>query len=419
MRRVGTTFREEAIDLRRRHHGVLEVRSKIPVRDHHILNMLHLPPRALLPAHVIRDDPSKVTELTAKGNLVAIVTDGSAVLGLGDIGPQAALPVMEGKAVLFQTLAGVEAFPICLAAREPDEIVRIVTAIAPSFGGINLEDISAPRCFEIEDKLRAALDLPVFHDDQHGTAIVVAAGLLNAAKLRACPLGDLRIAINGAGAAGIAVAKLLIALGAGDVVICDRRGALHVDRAEGMDKSKREIAGVTNHHNACGSLVDVIAGMDVVIGLSAAGAITPEMVRSMAKDAIVFALANPTPEITPELAKEAGALAVATGRSDYPNQINNSLAFPGVFRGALDVKARGINDDMKIAAARAIADLVPDEQLAPDFLIPDSLDLRVSPRVAEAVARAAEAAGLASITLDPGEVEARCRDLVYEGTVAL
>ncbi len=419
VRRVGTTFREEAIDLRRRHHGVLEVRSKIPVRDHHILNLLHLPPRALLPAHVIRDDPSKVTELTAKGNLVAIVTDGSAVLGLGDIGPQAALPVMEGKAVLFQTLAGVEAFPICLAAREPDEIVRIVTAISPSFGGINLEDISAPRCFEIEDKLRAALDLPVFHDDQHGTAIVVAAGLLNAAKLRGCSLGDLRIAINGAGAAGIAVSKLLIALGVGDVVICDRRGALYVDRAEGMDTSKREIAGVTNHHNASGSLADVIADMDVVIGLSAAGAITPEMVRSMAKDAIVFALANPTPEITPELAKQAGALAVATGRSDYPNQINNSLAFPGVFRGALDVKARGINDEMKIAAARAIADLVPDEQLAPDFLIPDSLDLRVSPRVAEAVARAAEAAGLASITLDPGEVEARCRDLVYEGTVAL
>jgi len=261
--------------------------------------------------------------------------------------------------------------------------------------------------------------MPVFHDDQHGTAIVVAAGLLNAVKLRGCALGDLRIAINGAGAAGIAVAKLLIALGADDVVVCDRRGAIHVDRTGGMDASKQQIAQVTNRDGEQGGLADVMKGMDVVIGLSAAGAITPEMVRSMAPQSIVFALANPTPEITPELAKEAGALAVATGRSDYPNQINNSLAFPGVFRGALDVKARGVNDEMKIAAARAIADLVPPEQLSPDFLIPDSLDLRVSPRVAEAVARAAETAGLAGVKLEPGEVEARCRDLVYEGTVAL
>jgi len=416
VRTEGTTFREEAIDLRERHHGILEIRSKIPIRDHHILNLLYVPPKALVPAHVIRDDVTKVTELTAKGNLVAIVTDGSAVLGLGDIGPQAALPVMEGKAVLFQTLAGVEAFPICLASRDPDEIVRIVTAIAPSFGGINLEDISAPRCFEIEDKLRAALDMPIFHDDQHGTAIVVLAGMLNAAKLRKCGLSELKIVINGAGAASIAVAKLLTAVGAADVVLCDRAGAIHVDRVDRMDASKRAIAEITNRERKSGLLTDVLPGADVFVGLSAPGTMTPDMVRSMAKDPIILALANPTPEITPDLARSAGAFAIATGRSDYPNQINNSLAFPGVFRGALDVRARTISDEMKIAAAHAIAELVTDEKLTPEFLIPDSLDLRVSPRVAAAVARSAQESGLARVTIEPSEVEARCRDLVYEGT---
>ncbi len=413
------TFREEALELRRRHGGVLEIRSKIPIRDHHILNVLYVPPAALTPARVIRDDPAKVTELTSKGNLVAIVTDGSAVLGLGDIGPRAALPVMEGKAVLFQSLAGVEAFPICLAARDPDEIVRIVSAIAPSFGGINLEDIGAPRCFEIEERLRACLEMPVFHDDQHGTAIVVTAALLNGCKLRGCALRDVRVTINGAGAAGIAVTKLLLALDVGDVVLCDRAGAIYEGRTEHMDVSKFEISAVTNRERRTGSLADVVAGVDVFIGLSAGGALTPEMVRSMAPNPLVFALANPVPEITPELAKRAGALAVATGRSDYANQVNNSLAFPGVFRGALDVKATAIDDAMKIAAANAIADLVGPEALSPDFLIPDSLDLRVPPRVAAAVAASAMAAGLAQLPLDPAEVEARCRDLVYEGTIAL
>jgi malate dehydrogenase (oxaloacetate-decarboxylating) len=418
VRTTSTTFREEAIDLRERHHGVLEVRSKIPIRDHHILNMLYVPPRALIPAHVIRNDPSKVTELTAKGNLVAIVTDGSAVLGLGDIGPQAALPVMEGKAVLFQSLAGIEAFPICLNARDPEDIVRIVAEISPSFGGINLEDIAAPRCFEIEDKLRAQLDMPVFHDDQHGTAIVVTAGLLNAAKLRHSSIPELKIVINGAGAAGIAVAKLLLSLGADNIIICDRSGAIHVDR-KGLDPTKQAIAEVTNRERTHGSLADVIAGADVFIGLSAPGTLTPEMLKTMAPQPLIFALANPYPEITPDLAHGAGAFAVATGRSDYPNQINNSLAFPGVFRGALDVKARQISDDMKIAAARAIADLVTPEKLSPEFFIPDSLDLRVAPRVARAVAQSAQETGLARDMTDPAEIEARCRDLVYEGTVSL
>ncbi|MFN8663914.1 MAG: malic enzyme-like NAD(P)-binding protein [Thermomicrobiales bacterium] len=413
------TFREEAIDLRERHGGVLEVRSKIPIRDHHILNMLYVPPAALTPAHVIREDPSKVDEITAKGNLVAIVTDGSAVLGLGDIGPQAALPVMEGKAVLLQTLAGVEAFPICLAARDVDEIVRIVQNIAPNFGGINLEDISAPRCFEIERKLRETLDMPVFHDDQHGTAIVVAAALINGVKIRGCRMEDLRVTINGAGAAGIAVTKLLLGLGVGDIVICDRNGAIYEGRKERMDFSKEEIARLTNKERRTGTLSEVIIGSDVFIGLSGPGTMTPEMVSSMAPNPLVFALANPTPEITPDLALEAGALAVATGRSDYPNQVNNSLAFPGVFRGALDVKARTIDDTMKLAAARAIADLVDPAELSRDFLIPDSLDLRVAPRVAAAVANAAVANGLARNPIDPREVEMRCRDLVYEGTIGL
>ncbi|HWV35062.1 MAG TPA: NADP-dependent malic enzyme, partial [Thermomicrobiales bacterium] len=415
----GHSFEEEAIDLRERHHGVLEIRSKVPIRDHHILNLLYVPPRALIPSHVIRDDESKVYELTGKGNLVGIVTDGSAVLGLGDIGPQAALPVMEGKAVLFQSLAGVEAFPICLAARDPEEIVRNVIAIAPSLGGINLEDIAAPRCFEIEDRLRKELDMPVFHDDQHGTAIVVVAGMLNAAKLAKKPLSELKVVINGAGAAGVAVAKLLIALEVGDVILCDRAGAIALDRKEHMAPYKSAIAEITNKEQKQGSLADVIVGADVFIGLSAPGTLTQDMIRSMAENPFVFALANPTPEISPDLAEEAGAFVIATGRSDYPNQINNSLAFPGVFRGALDVKARMISDEMKLAAAQAIADLVPANKLSRDFLIPDSLDLRVAPRVAAAVARTAQETGLARADVDPDEVEARCRDLIYEGTLAL
>jgi malate dehydrogenase (oxaloacetate-decarboxylating) len=418
LRAVSTSFSEEAIDLRKRHRGILEIRSKIPIRDHHILNLLYVPPHALVPAHVIRDDPSKVDELTARGNLVAIVTDGSAVLGLGDIGPQAALPVMEGKAVLFQTLAGVEAFPVTLASRDVDEIVNVIASFAPSFGGINLEDISAPRCFEIEEQLRARLDMPIFHDDQHGTAIVVAAGLINAAQIRNNEISDMRIVINGAGAAGIAVAKLLIGLGA-NVLVCDRQGAIYPDRKGHMDVSKRRIAEVTNSQYCTGDLQEAVREADVFIGLSAPGTLTQDMIRTMANDPIIFALANPTPEITPDLAHAAGALAVATGRSDYPNQVNNSLAFPGVFRGALDVKARTISEEMKAAAAHAIADLVAPSQLSPEFLIPDSLDLRVAARVAAAVARTAQEQGLARRDTTPEEIEARTHDLVYEGTIAL
>ena len=408
-----------SIDLRRRHGGVLEIRNKIPIRDHHILNLIYVPPAALIPADVIRNDPSQVMELTSKGNLVAIVTDGSAVLGLGDIGPQAALPVMEGKAVLFRSLAGVEAFPICLAERDPDTIVQMVRAISPSFGGINLEDIAAPRCFEIEARLREELDMPVFHDDQHGTAIIVAAALINASKLRNTPISDLRVTINGGGAAGVAVSKLLLNLGVGHIVVCDTVGAIFTGRSERMNPSKSEIASITNQELLCGSLDEVIKGSDVFIGLSAAGALTQSMIRSMARDPIVFALANPVPEIQPDLAREAGAFAIATGRSDFPNQVNNSLAFPGVFRGALDARASEVNDEMKMAAAHAIANLVTSRQMGPEMLIPEALDLRVAPRVAAAVAEAAMATGVARIKIIPHDIETRCREVIYEdGPVA-
>jgi malate dehydrogenase (oxaloacetate-decarboxylating) len=412
-RRKPQGLREEALDLRRRHGGVLEVRSKIPIRDHHILNVLYVPPAALAPAVEIRRDPMCVYELTVKENLVAIVTDGSAVLGLGDIGPEAALPVMEGKAVLFQTLAGVEAFPICIAERDVDEIVDIVATISPPFGGINLEDISAPRCFDIETRLKQRLDLPVFHDDQHGTAVVVLAALLNALQLRGTSIENVQVVINGAGAAGMAVAKLLISSGVGNVVMCDRLGTIYSDRPEGMNRAKDEIARITNAEHVCGTLGDALVGADVFVGLSVAGALTPDLIAGMNPKPIIFALANPTPEIVPTAAREAGALVVATGRSDYPNQVNNSLAFPGIFRGALDAKARDINDAMKVAAAHAIANLVAPEELEPDYVMPEALDLRVPPAVAAAVARSAVETGVARVPVDPAEVEQRTRDRIY------
>ncbi|MDI3340686.1 MAG: malic enzyme-like NAD(P)-binding protein [Sphaerobacter sp.] len=408
------TLRERALDLRRRYNGVLEIRSKVPIKDHHILNLLYVPPAALAPVAEVQENPASVYELTVKDNLVAIVTDGSAVLGLGDIGPQAALPVMEGKAVLFQSLAGVEAFPICVAERDPQRFVDIVTAIAPSFGGINLEDIAAPRCFEIEAALKERLDLPVFHDDQHGTAIIVLAALLNACKLRGTPLDRVKIVINGAGSAGVAVARLLLTVGVGDIILCDTHGIISRQR-QGLNRVKEELARLTNRDQVSGTLCDALVGADVFIGVSVAGALTPELIRTMAPDPIIFALANPEPEIHPDEAKAAGALVVATGRSDYPNQVNNSLAFPGVFRGALDARATDINDAMKLAAAHAIADLVDPKALSRDVVIPGALDLDVPPAVAAAVARAAVETGVARIAVDPDEVAARTRERIYEG----
>jgi malate dehydrogenase (oxaloacetate-decarboxylating) len=412
-RKTNGSLRDESLALRRKHGGVLEIRSKIPIKDHHILNVLYVPPAALAPAVEIRNDPMSVYELTVKDNLVAIVTDGSAVLGLGDIGAEAALPVMEGKAVLFQTLAGVEAFPICIAERNPEEIANIVANISPAFGGINLEDISAPRCFEVERLLKERLDLPVFHDDQHGTAIIVLAAVLNSLKLRGTPIESAQVTINGAGAAGIAVAKLLIGAGVGDVIICDRCGAIYAGRVEGMNPAKEEMAALSNRENIRGDLTSALRGSDVFIGLSTADILSTDDVGVMNQQPIILALANPNPEIQPDLARKAGALVVATGRSDFPNQVNNSLAFPGVFRGALDAKASDINDEMKVAAAHAIAALVSDAELRADHIIPDSLDLRVAPAVAVAVAQAAVATGVARAPVDPLEIERRTSDLIY------
>jgi len=358
--------------------------------------------------------PDLADELTCKGNLVAVVTDGSAVLGLGDIGAAAALPVMLGKSVLFKTFAGVDAVPACMDTRDPQRIVDAVEAVAPTFGGINLEDISAPRCFGIEEELKRRLDVFVFHDDQHGTAVVTLAGLLNAAKVCGKPLGDLTVTFNGAGAAGIAVAKLLLVAGVRDVILCDRGGAIYEGRTENMTAVKEQIARVTNRGGVRGPLAEAVRGRDVFIGLSVAGALTPAMVRSMADRPVVFAMANPVPEIMPAEARAAGAAVVATGRSDLPNQINNCLGFPGIFRGALDARARAINDPMKLAAARAIAALVDEKELRPDYVIPSAMDLRVGPAVAAAIAKSALETGQARATVSPDEIAERTRRLLCE-----
>ncbi|MCL5257077.1 MAG: NAD-dependent malic enzyme, partial [Chloroflexi bacterium] len=333
------TFTEQALDLRRRHHGVIEICSKLAIRDDCILDALFLPPANIGPAEEIYRDPEKVFELTAKGNLVAVVSDGTAVLGLGDIGPEAAMPVMEGKCVLFNTFAGVEAFPICVATKDPDEIVEVVKRISPLFGGVNLEDISAPRCFAIERRLKKETHIPIFHDDQHGTATIVLAGMLNALKVTGKDIGKVRITMNGAGAAALSVTNILLSAGAKNIILCDSKGAVYEGRPEGMNWAKDEIAKVTNREKMKGSLADVMKGSDVFIGLSAAGVVSQDMVRSMAPDPIVMAMANPIPEIMPDLAKAAGAKVVATGRSDFDNQVNNSLVFPGIFRGTVDTRA--------------------------------------------------------------------------------
>ncbi len=372
--------------------GKLEIVPRTPLKTRDDLSMAYTPGVARV-SRAIAEDPAKVWALTIKHNTVAVVSDGSAVLGLGDVGPEAALPVMEGKAVLFKEFGGVDAFPICLDAREPDEIVRIVSAIAPVFGGVNLEDIASPRCFEIERRLRETLDIPIFHDDQHGTAIVVLAGLLNALRVVRKPIEEVRVVVSGVGAAGIAVTKTLLAAGVTDIVGCDRHGVVHEGQAD-LGDVKREYAALTNPRWLTGTADEALAGADVFIGLSAPGAVSADGIRTMANDAIVFAMANPTPEVLPE--EIEGDVAVfATGRSDYPNQINNVLAFPGIFRGALDVRASTINEEMELAAAHAIAAVVDAGQLAADYVIPSVFNKEVAPAVAHAVSDAAVRTGVA------------------------
>ena len=375
--------------------GKIEVVCRCPLEDKDDLSLAYTPGVAQ-PCLEIQKDVNKSYELTRRSNLVAVVTDGTAVLGLGDIGPEAGMPVMEGKCALFKAFGDVDAVPICVRSKEVDDIVKTVSLIAGSFGGINLEDISAPRCFEIEEKLKDTCDIPIFHDDQHGTAVVTLAALLNALKLTGKKMEEIKVVTSGAGAAGIAIIKLLIAMGLKNVILCDRKGAIYEGR-EGLNKEKEEMAKITNRDHEAGTLAEVLKGADVFIGVSAPGCVTQDMVRSMNENPILFPMANPTPEIMPDLAKEAGAAVVGTGRSDFPNQINNVLAFPGIFRGALDVRASEINDEMKIAAAKAIASFVTDDLLSADYIIPSALDKNVATAVAEAVAKVAKETGVARI----------------------
>ena len=387
---------EEALKLHEENRGKIEVISKIKVKDMHDLAVVYTPGVAE-PCRKIHQDVSQVYKYTTKGNMVAVVTDGTAVLGLGDIGPEAALPVMEGKAVLFKHFAGVDAFPICLATKDPDKIVEAVTLIAPSFGGINLEDISAPRCFEIEERLKKILDIPVFHDDQHGTAIVVLSGLINALKVVGKDLDKVKVVVNGAGASAIAVLKFIMSAGVKNAILCDSKGIIYEGRKENMNPVKEEMAKVTNRKMIKGTLADAIVGADVFLGLSVAGALKPEMVKTMAADSIIFAMANPTPEIMPDVAKKAGARIVCTGRSDFPNQVNNCLGFPAIFKGALKVRASQINEEMKLAAAYALASLISEDELNDDNVIVNAFDPRVVERESEAVAKAAIESGVARI----------------------
>ncbi|NSW92218.1 MAG: NAD-dependent malic enzyme [Firmicutes bacterium] len=388
-----TQLKEEALKLHKEWKGKIEVISKVPVANKRDLSLAYTPGVAE-PCLEIQKDINLSYKYTRRWNLVAVITDGTAVLGLGDIGPEAAMPVMEGKCVLFKAFGDVDAFPLCIRSKNVDEIVNTIKLISGSFGGINLEDISAPRCFEIERRLKEECDIPIFHDDQHGTAVVVLAALMNALKIVNKNIKDISVVINGSGAAGIAVTRLLMKMGLNNVILCDRQGAIYEGR-EGLNPEKEEMARITNFEKKKGTLRDVIAAADVFIGLSAPRIVTKEMVKSMAKDPIIFAMANPVPEIMPDEAREAGAVVVGTGRSDFANQINNVLAFPGIFRGALDVRARDINDEMKIAAAKAIASLVSDEELNPEYIIPAPFDMRVGKAVAEAVAKAARESGVA------------------------
>lgn len=386
-------YAAESLKLHYQWNGKLDTVPKMPVDSKEALSLAYTPGVAA-PCLKIKEQPGEVWKLTDRANTVAVVTDGSAVLGLGDIGPEAGMPVMEGKCVLFKAFGGVDAVPLCIRSHDVDEIVNTVALLAGSFGGVNLEDISAPRCFEIERKLKERCDIPIFHDDQHGTAIITLAGLTNALKVVGKKMDAVRIVINGAGAAAVAISRLLLSAGVRDLTLCDRNGAIYQGRNVGMNPVKEELAQVTNLSRQAGSLAEVLPGADVFIGVSAPGALTTEMVKTMNHDAVIFACANPTPEIFPDEAKAGGAAVVSTGRSDYPNQINNVLAFPGVFRGALDARASDINDAMKLAAAKALAELVGDD-LSADYIIPAAFDPRVKDAVADAVAQAARSSGVA------------------------
>ncbi len=399
---------EQALKFHETHRGKIELRSKVSVKTKEDMSLAYTPGVAepCMRIHANRED---IYRYTSKGNFVAVVSDGTSVLGLGDIGPYAAMPVMEGKAMLFKVFAGVDAFPVCLDTKDIDELINTVKNIAPSFGGINIEDIGAPRCFEIEEKLKKLLDIPVFHDDQHGAATVALAGLINALKVVGKKFSGIKVVLSGAGAAGTATAKLLLDQGVRDLIITDTSGIINKGR-EGMNPYKKELAELTNKRNISGTLADAMKGADVFIGLSVGGIVSEEMVRSMANDAIVFPLANPTPEIMPEKARRAGARIVGTGRSDCSNQINNSLGFPGIFRGALDTRSKDINEEMKLAAANALASLVPEPEEIK--IIPGIFEPDVAPSVARAVARAAMESGVARVRVDPEEIALRTRELV-------
>ncbi len=387
-------YAKESLKLHYEWNGKIEVVARAKVDSKEALSLAYTPGVAQ-PCLEIQKDINKSYELTRRSNLVAVITDGSAVLGLGDIGPEAGMPVMEGKCVLFKEFGGVDAFPLCVRTQDVDEFVNTVALLCGSFGGINLEDIAAPRCFEIERKLKEKADIPIFHDDQHGTAVICSAALINSLKLVGKKIEDCTAVFNGAGAAGVAIAKLFKVMGIGDIIMCDRKGI--ICDGDDLAPAKQDIADFTNKNRVRGSLQDAMKGADIFIGVSAPGVVTQDMIKSMAKDPIVLAMANPVPEIMPELAKEAGAAVVGTGRSDFPNQVNNVLAFPGIFRGALDVRASDINEEMKIAAAKAIASLVSDEELNPEYVLPKAFDPRVGKTVAEAVAQAAKDSGVARI----------------------
>lgn len=389
-------YAKESLRLHGEWKGKIEVVTRVPVENKDDLSLAYTPGVAQ-PCLEIQKDVNKSYELTRRWNMCLVVTDGSAVLGLGNIGPEAGMPVMEGKCVLFKAFGDVDAFPLCIKSNDVDEIVNTIYMISGSFGGVNLEDISAPRCFEIEKKLKEKCDIPIFHDDQHGTAIITLAGLTNALKVVDKKKEDVHVVMNGAGAAAISIARLLLTAGFKNITLCDRKGAIYEGRPEGMNPVKDEMSKVTNLDKKAGSLADMLVGADVFIGVSAPGAVTTEMVKTMNKDAIVFACANPTPEIFPDDAKAGGAKVVSTGRSDFPNQINNVLAFPGIFRGAFDVRAKEINDEMKLAASEALANLIADEELSPEYIIPKAFDKRVGPAVAKAVAEAAKRTGVARI----------------------